>query len=310
MSSLKQPQSRIRLIVWTYSLIVGVLAVFMLSSTAQAINPIPNPDPKANTYGLEATKTQAPPDTAPTISTPGNGASFGTSPITVAGICKTDLLVQVYNNGVLVGSVLCKGGSFSLQISLFFGQNDLTAIQFDDLEQASPISNLVSVTFTSPALAAFGTSITLTSNYGRRAADPGSTLNWPLILSGGTGPYAFSIDWGDGTPAQLKSQSTSGEVNISHVYKQAGLYRVTVKVTDTNGVSAFIQLVAVANGKPAATTAADSKNVSTTYVTKVLWFPTVIVALLLIPTYWIGRRSQLVSLHRKLEKEMAAYKDL
>jgi hypothetical protein len=310
MRSNKQPKLPTRFGVGTYSLVIGVLAALLITAPAHALNPTPIPTPKSSSYGLEATKTQSPPETPPTISTPGSGASYGTSPITVSGVCQTDLLVQVYNNGVLAGSIICTNGSYTLQVTLYLGQNDLTAFQYDDLEQASPISNSVSVTYTSPSLAAFGTSITLTSNYGRRAANPGSTLTWPLILAGGSGPYAFSIDWGDGTSPELKSQPLPGEINISHVYKQAGLYKVTVKVTDVNGVSAFIQLTAVANGQPAATTASDSKNTSTTYVTKVMWFPAVIVALLLLPTYWIGRRSQLVTLHRKLEKEMAEYKEL
>lgn len=301
---------------WRKALIVlatcQLCVVVMLATPVHALNPIPVPDPKPNSYGLEATKKQPPPTTAPTISTPGNGASYSTSPITVAGICTTGLLVQVYNNGVLVGAVDCKNGSFSIQISLFTGQNDITAIQYDDLDQASPISNTVTVMFNNGTSGtAFSSPMTLTSNYGRRAANPNSDLTWPLILSGGLGPYAFSIDWGDGSQPELKSQAVAGVVNISHVYKQAGLYRVTVKVTDSNGQSAYLQLIAIANGKPVnASGATDGNKSSDSPLVKVMWIPAVISVFLLIPTYWLGRRSMMVSLRRKLEKDMENYKEL
>lgn len=296
---------------WTALLALACLLAFASPLTARAITPIPTPNPVPNSYGLEATKSQPAPTTTATISTPSNGGSFTTSPITVSGLCTTGLLVQVYDNGVMVGAIDCTNGSFSLQVSLFTGQNDLSVTQFDDLDQASPDSNHVTVSYNNADFTAFGALITLTSNYGRRAANPGSTLTWPLLLSGGTGPYAFSTDWGDGSKADLKSVALAGEVDISHVYNQSGIYHVTVKVTDVNGVSAFLQLVAIANGKPVATGSTNgSSKGGTTVITKVLWIPAVICMLLLLPTYWLGRRSELVSLHKKLERDMANYKQL
>ncbi|MEJ0072685.1 MAG: PKD domain-containing protein [Candidatus Saccharibacteria bacterium] len=289
----------------------AVLFALGMAVPAGAITPLPDPNPIPGSYGLEATKTQPAPTTTATLVTPSNGSNFTTSPITVSGLCTTDLLVQIYDNGVLVGAINCVGGSFSLQVSLFTGTNDLSATQFDDLEQASPDSNHVSVTYNNADFSAFGALITLTSNYGRRAANPGATLTWPLLVSGGTGPYAFSIDWGDGTPAQLKSQALAGEVDIAHIYAQSGIYHVTVKVTDANGVSAFLQLVAVANGTPTNTTGTSGTGkTTTTTITKVLWWPAIVCVVLLLPTYWLGRRSELVSLHKQLEKNMAEYKEL
>ncbi len=274
-----------------------------------AINPLPIPQPGSGSYGLEATKKQPPPTQGATITVPGNGASYSTSPITVSGLCLTGLLVQVYDNGVLAGSIDCKDGSFSIQISLFVGQNDITASVFDDLDQPGPASNTATVTYSNANFSAFGTLITLTSNYGRRAANPGTELTWPLLLSGGSGPYAFSIDWGDGTPSQLKSQSSAGEVDLAHTYKQSGLYHVVVKVTDVNGVTAFLQVTAIANGKvnAADAVAATTKTVT---ITKIVWIPVAIAFAMLFPTYWFGRKSQLVSLHKKLQKRTEDYKEL
>ncbi len=296
---------------WLFFGTVLVISLLLVTAPhkAAAITQIPIPTPKSNSYGLEATKTQPPPSVGATITTPGSGGSYTTSPITVGGLCQTSLLVQVYDNGVLVGAVDCVNGSFSVQVSLFTGQNDLTATVFDDLDQAGPVSNTVTVTYNNASFSAFGNLITLTSSYGRRAADPGSTLTWPLLLSGGNGPYAFSIDWGDGTPSDLKSEAQSGTINISHVYKQSGLYHVTIKVTDVNGVSAFLQVVAIANGKPAASSS-SGVNIKTVIITKVVWIPAVVCLVLLGPAYWLGRRSELVSLHKQLEKDMENYKEL
>ena len=286
-----------------------LLALFAFVQPVGAINQLPIPDPQPGAYGLAATKTQAPPTQGATITTPGNGGSFSTSPVTVSGICQADLLVQVYNNGVMVGSVMCTGGSFTVQVSLFAGTNELTAVVYDDLEQAGPTSNTVTVNYTDTSFSAFGQLITLTSSYGRRAAAANTELNWPLQLTGGTGPYAFSLDWGDGSSAELKSQSLSGLVTIAHVYKKAGIYQVNAKVTDVNGVSAFLQVIAVASGKvdASAVTAGTGANDASGARTTILWVPAAVALALLFPTYWLGRRSQIVSLHNKMLKERDAY---
>ena len=298
---------------WALPISIGacLLAFFVSVQPVSALNPIPTPQPKPGSYGVEATKTKAPPTQGATITTPGNGTSTSTSPITVNGICPNGLLVQIYNNGVMVGAVMCTGGSFSLQVSLFAGVNELTAIVYDELDQAGPISNVVTVNYTDTSLKAFGSLITLTSSYGRRSAPVGMSLTWPLQLSGGTGPYAFSIDWGDGTKPELKSQALAGVVNIAHTYKKAGVYQVNITVTDVNGVSAFLQVIAVASGKvdAAANTVATDDDKKVVIQKEVLWIPAAVALALLFPTYWLGRRSQLVSIRNKMLKERDKFKE-
>jgi hypothetical protein len=294
----------------TFPIIIGVclLAVLICSYPASALTPLPTPEPKPGSFGLEATKTQPPPTQAATITTPGSGASFSSSPITVNGICPNGLLVQVYNNGVMVGAVMCTNGSFSVEVSLFAGTNELSAIVYDELDQAGPVSNSVTVTYTDTNLTAFGALITLTSSYGRRSSAAGTQLGWPLQLSGGTGPYAFSIDWGDGSPTELKSQSIAGVVAIAHTYKKAGIYQTNVKVTDVNGVSAFLQVIALASGK-VDTSLTPEKPSDTGVKPQILWAPTAVSLLLLVPSFWLGRLSQLTTLRNKMLKERDAYKE-
>ena len=290
--------------------LLGVVCVisFTGASTAGAITPLPIPDPQPGGYGLEATKTQEPPTQGATITTPGNGAAFSDSPITVRGICPTDLLVQVYNNNVMVGAVMCQDGSFSIEVSLFAGTNELKAIVYDDLEQAGPESDTLTVTYNDTRFTAFGQLITLTSSYGRRSAPVGSQLVWPLQLSGGTGPYAFSVDWGDNSESQLLSHSFAGALDIAHIYKKAGIYQVNVRVTDSNGVSAFLQVIAVSSGQ---VEVGDDPEVQGSDKERViiLWIPAAAATLLLFPAFWLGRRSHLISIRNKMVEERDKYKD-
>lgn len=299
---------------WAALVITGacLLALLALITQAAAITQLPTPPPKPGSYGIEATKKKAPPTQGATITTPGNGASFTNSPITVTGTCPNGLLVQVSNNGVMVGAVMCQNGSFSLQVSLFAGTNELTATVYDEVDQTGPVSNTVTVTYTDTRFTAFGQLITLTSSYGRRSAPAGDVLTWPLQLSGGTGPYAFSIDWGDGTAAELKSQALAGLVTINHTYKRAGIYQVNIRVTDANGVSAFLQVIAIASGKVDSATAGSTgsgtdKSAAAGTKPEIMWVPTILLLLLLLPTYWLGRRSQLVSIRNKMLHDRDAY---
>lgn len=269
-----------------------------------AITPLPTPDPKPGSFGVEATKTKEPPAVAATVAVPGSGASFSTSPITVSGTCQTDLLVQVFNNGVMVGSVLCVGGSYSLQVSLFAGINEITAIVYDELDQPGPASNVVTVTYTDTRFTSFGQLVTLTSSYGRRATPAGSQLTWPFQLTGGVGPYALSIDWGDGSKAELKSQTLAGLISLAHAYKKAGIYTVNINATDANGVTAFLQVVAVSSGKVDATP--EEETVAAQRIV-ILWIPAAAALFLLPLSFWFGRRSQIISLRKKMLKERDTY---
>lgn len=290
----------------------GLLAASLLfasigSATTHAITQIPTPDPKPGSYGLEATKTQPPPTIGARITSPGNGQAFTNSPITVEGICPNDLLVEIHNNGVMVGAVMCTNGTFSLQISLFAGENQLSALVYDNTDQEGPASDTVTVTYNNTNFAAFGQLVTLTSVYSRRAESINRQLTWPVQLSGGSGPYALTIDWGDGTTADLKSLASAGPFDIAHAYKRAGIYTINVKAADANGVTAFLQLVSVSNGEATAADASGQKDTGTKERVVVLWIPAVVVALMLPLSYWLGRRSEVVSLRARLEKERDAF---
>lgn len=266
-------------------------------------------NPQSGSVGLEGTVPSPPPTQAATISVPGNGQTFKTTPITISGLCKAGLLVKIFSNNIFVGAASCTNGSYSLQADLFSGRNDLVARVYDALDQAGPDSNLVTVTYADTQFVAFGTRVSLSSSFAQLGADPGQELVWPIILSGGVGPYAISVDWGDGTAPSLQSESFPGNISIKHTYKNAGVYRVIVKATDANGTAAFLQLVGVANGKAGQGTnnsgAAGSSggtSGSTGTKTTIIWWPMLLLLPLIISSFWLGRRHELFSIRKQLEK--------
>jgi hypothetical protein len=271
-----------------------ILAVVVLSGlpTAQAVNP----GPQAGSIGLEGTISTSPPTRGATITVPAPGTIFTTTPITVSGLCQTGLLIKIFDNNVFVGSTVCKGGSYSLQIDLFSGQNDLVARVYDALDQAGPDSRTVTVTFNDAQFLQFGTSVSLTSIYAERGAPPGTELDWPIVLNGGTGPYAISVDWGDGSAPDLISLATPGPITLKHTYKLAGTYKVIVKATDKNGQTAFLQLVGQATGAVQSNTAKDNKG--TTVEKQAIWWPLFAMLPLIPAAFFIGRRYEHHEIYR------------
>jgi hypothetical protein len=164
---------------------------------------------------------------------------------------------------------------------------------------------LVSVTFRGQSLNT-PTRVTLTSNFAKRGANPGQTLTWPVILSGGTGPYAFSIDWGDNKEPDLFTQPFPGTVDLTHVYDEPGVFNIIVKVVDTNGTTAFLQLVGVANGPLSQTTEAGVDNADgvgfTTTRTKIVWWPAAVIVPFAVSTFWLGKRYMVRVMKKRIER--------
>jgi hypothetical protein len=277
-----------------------VLAGSWFAPAVQAAAPLPE-NPQQGSAGLQGTVPTPPPDKAATIVIPKNAQTFNRNPIQVSGLCTTGLLVKLFSNNVFVGSAICVNGSYSLQADLFEGRNELIARVFDALDQPGPDSNRVTVTYSNDQFGNTGIQpLTLSSLYARRGANPGSELTWPIIISGGTPPYAISVDWGDGKPISLQSEAFAGSFNIKHVYDTAGTYVITIKATDKNGMTAFLQLVGQANGAVGQGKEEGDDGLVAT-VTQIIWIPAAISIPLIISTFWLGRRYEITVLRKKLE---------
>ncbi len=255
-------------------------------------------NPQNGSVGLEGTVTGPPPSQAATITTPANGQTFSTPTITIAGICPTGLLIKIFSNNTFIGSTNCIKGSYTLQATLFYNQNVLTADDYDNLGQTGPVSGAITVSYISPQIAALGTTLSVTSIYAKQGANPGQQLSWPIIINGGMAPYALSINWGDGSPNQLISEANQGSVVLTHTYQNAGTYTITIQATDKNGESAFLQVVGQANG---AATQSSTNSSPLQSITKTIWWPAVVMIPLLVISFWLGQRHELFSLRRRVE---------
>ncbi len=255
-------------------------------------------------YGISGTITSPPPSTAATIANPTNGQTFTNVPITISGVCVSGLLIKIFINGIFSGSAECVNSSYSISSDLFLGTNNIVAYDYDSLNQAGPASNTVTVTYVNNAISATS-GITLTSNYAKLGADPGSLLTWPIQISGGTAPYAVSVNWGDGTSSTLYSKASPGTLNLTHTYSVSGTYSVTINATDKNGNIAFLQLVGVANGPAAQSTGTTKPSNTQSSGLSDLLLGLIIGMLVIVPpsTFWLGNMHQKKLIESKFKNQ-------
>ena len=286
---------------WAYPLLVLILLAAGIAALSGTVGRSVSAVEESGSVGLEGRISSDPPTAAATITFPRDGSVINSLPTTVSGLCPTGLLVKIFKNNVFAGSVQCVNGSFSLQIDLFNGRNELVARVYDDLDQAGPDSNIVVVTFPFSGLVA-PNRISLTSPFAKRGANPGENLSWPIVISGGTGPYAITVDWGDGKTPDIISQQFPGNFNINHIYDSPGVYNIIIRATDKSGALAFLQLVGVANG-PVGQNNSQGKNGeggSTITNTKILWQPAVVALPLIATSFWLGMKYELFTLRKRL----------
>ncbi|USN96745.1 MAG: hypothetical protein H6797_00905 [Candidatus Nomurabacteria bacterium] len=92
-----------------------------------------------------------PPTEGAVITSPKNGTVSKKAIIDVKGTCSITSEVVVYSNNTLVGSTLCTTEStFQLKIQLFGGINKLTALNYNGMNQAGPITPSVKVIYVAP----------------------------------------------------------------------------------------------------------------------------------------------------------------
>lgn len=269
-------------------------------------------NPQTGSIGLTGTIPTEPPTVGATISFPVTGQSFEEIPITVQGICPKDLLVKIFKNQVFAGSVFCSAtGTFNLDIDLFSGENQIIAKVFDTLDQPGPDSNKVNIQYLDVPRDSEYDQLILTSNFALRGSDASSPLMWPLAISGGLRPYAISVDWGDGESTQMVLE-LSGNFSIDHTYFEPGVYKVVVRAADNRGKTAFIQLVAVANGPSsqendglggAGITNDTGSTISRNFSIPML--PIYIMFFFVVSTFWLGRRYEVRRIKNLVKKGKA-----
>lgn len=82
------------------------------------------------------------------ITTPKDGdVIFDNSVIDVKGTCAAETFIVIKSNDTVIGSTLCgNSGVFDLKVQLLTGSNNLSALNYDNLNQPGPTTSLVKVT--------------------------------------------------------------------------------------------------------------------------------------------------------------------
>jgi hypothetical protein len=286
-------------------LLVGAfLAVLTVSSFASA-----SPGPQSSSISLTGEMPGPPPSTGASITYPTDSATFQNTPITVSGTCPSGTLVEIYKNDIFAGSTPCNNnGGFSVQVDLLYGQNSLTAVDYNDLNEAGPTSKAVNVTYNvqTPPVSSLlninftATQLLLETSAVYRGTFPGQELYVPIKILGGVAPFAVNVNWGDNSNQVIPS-SINQTVNADHVYKSAGIYKISIQASDSQNRLAFLNVAAIINGQ-AGSVAGSSNTSSGPSANKflVLW-PLYAIAATLVVSFWLGEKREKHVLADKLK---------
>lgn len=263
-----------------------------------------SPGPEAGSVGLSGVMPGKPPTVAATIRTPINGQRFGTSPATVAGTCPENTLVEIFKNDIFAGSTTCaSNGTYTLEVDLLIGQNLLVARVYDALNQPGPDSNTVTVFYDAlPSQAGpintldfGGAQLLLNTDAVFRGVFPEKEMAIPIDVIGGTPPYAVNIQWGDSTN-KVVPRNDNQTFTVSHTYKKAGVFNVSLQATDSAGRVAFLTVAAIVNGQPAVAPAVGSTQQNINMLLA-LW-PLYAASVAVVISFWLGERREKLVLKR------------
>ncbi|HET9174462.1 MAG TPA: hypothetical protein VFN56_04235 [Candidatus Saccharimonadales bacterium] len=271
-------------------LLVGLmLSLLTISGVVSA-----SPPPQSGSIGITGEMPGPPPKTGATITFPTNQQTFQNTPVTVSGTCPSGTLVEVFKNNVFAGSTPCTtDGTFSIQIDLLYGSNAITAVVYDDLNQAGPSSNQVMVTYnvqTPPTSSLLNinfasTQLVVETNAVYRGVFPGQQLNVPINIIGGVAPFAVNVNWGDDSN-QVISSSSNTTVNASHTYSIPGIYKISIQASDSQQRVAFLDVAVIVNGQPASVGSTNGSSGPTNKLL-ILW-PLYACAATLVVSFWMG----------------------
>jgi hypothetical protein len=277
------------------------------------------------------------------ITSPVNGQTFSQTPINVSGTCPYDSYVTLHDNNLFSGVAWCsQTGNFQIQTSLFNGANDLTASDYNITNEEGPSTSSVTVNLEIPqnssptnttnptsATGSSGSSTTnsessntpplvLVTNYTFQMYKTNSMLTWQLKLTGGTPPYAVLVDWGNGKTTNYVI-GTGPTFVIHNTYTKQGYYVIKIYVTDAKANKRMLQLVALVNTPgptgmfttlgnaiaPPTAKSGISKLFSSTKGWLWLAWPSLIVVMLMLFSFWLGERQEL---RRLLAKKRLTYR--
>lgn len=254
------------------------------------------------------------PTASQSATTPQTAIHSDDKTITLAGDCPKDSHIKIYVNEDLRGVAPCIGDpTFSIEIDLVPGLNKITARVFNITEDEGPLSQPIYISYdVSPSA---GQSPLLTTNFQYFGFLVGQKGNWDITVAGGTPPYSFVINWGDGSSSNYDLLNP-GVLPISHVYKKASSntgFVISVNATDSVGQTAVFQLLTVVSDRgshQASLVAIANSSLSPPLITQIrkwLWveWPAYLVLVLMVTSFWLGEREEYRRLIRRVQRRHA-----
>lgn len=273
---------------------------------------------------LVSAEVHGPAVTSPaTITNIKNGQHFTKIPIMVTGTCPANsAYVEIYRNNLMSGSAICRNGTYDPMVDLFPGKNILSVNSFNITDDEGPVSNAVIVYYDAPSPPPAGTPsssqpaggqtataspLVLTTSFIYKGYYIGQKLDWPLRISGGTAPYAISVNWGDGTSGVI-SRGAAGDFTVSHIYSSRGgydnSYTIKVNSADSGGQKAYLQFFVIVNSQSGGGIAGNifsKPPPSLGSSLRWLWvaWPVYLLIVAMFISYWLGEREELIILRKK-----------
>jgi hypothetical protein len=258
------------------------------------------------------------------ITSPPDGYDTSTELLTVSGTCPYGSYVNLYDNAVFSGVAWCaQGGTFSIQMDLSVGQNNLTVQDYnitnDPGSTASGITVIYGPIVPSPSSPASPTSPTQTTKtivpeLTYPPLDLRSTFlfqtflerhqfSWKIDVSGGKAPYIINVTWGDDQTTAY-SLTKAGSINITHVYNKGGYYTILVEGVDSVGDQKILQLAALIlypgqsgftltpNTRPPPSGGLSIGKLFSNNKWLIVAWPSYLIILLMATSFWLGERRE------------------
>jgi hypothetical protein len=170
----------------------------------------------------------------PVIVQPKNHSQAKSRNISVAGLSEAHAQIELWRNHTLVGSVFAdKHGGWFMTIGLQAGDNAISA-RVCSGQHCSGFSDEITITY-SPVASPGATLRMLLASY-RYSTSTSRAIHVAVTLTDGRAPYAFTIEWGDGTKETVNVRDS--KTTLSHRYDRAGNYNGQVVAEDATGVLA------------------------------------------------------------------------
>lgn len=244
--------------------------------------------------------------------------------IILSGECPKASHLEFYRNGMFAGVAPCIGDpTFSISLDLVEGINAISAKVFNLTDDEGPISQMIYIKYdTSSENTSTSTSTDtstststedkpatpffITSDFRYLGFNTGETAKWKIHILGGTAPYMFEINWGDGKSDSIK-RLDDADFDITHIYQKASSntgYIITITANDVNKVASVFQMMSIISEKGShqaglISVANNNLNPSVLRVLqKWIWaaWPAYILFSLLIFSFWLGERREYLKL--------------